>query len=364
MKNKYDIKEFCFVPPPYGGVSVYVKRLIDKLNVDNYKVGGFYLDTDDHALRISPLYDSWKWMQMHLFPIKIWEYLKIVRPYKIVHSHFSLEGMPYFWVIKNWAKKKIVITVHNSMVSNYYAQTNVVNRFFLNKMLRSKDVCWITVSGQGKEQLMSLPVKPISPVHVIPAYVPIVDIYYTPLPADMQKYIDSHKNCIAFYGHSFMQNNGIDVYGFRSIIEVYANIVNSIGDQTGLVLCISDNHDTKRLEEIHEYAKFLGVDDFIYWQIGAIGNIRTLWKKVNIYVRPTSTDGDSVAIREALDEGTIVIASDVCKRPEGVITYKFGDEKDLLQKISRNINSPKRKVKLNFKYYEMMKKIYDDLLVK
>ena len=55
MKNKYDIKEFCFVPPPYGGVSVYVKRLIDKLNVDNYKVGGFYLDTDDHALRISPL---------------------------------------------------------------------------------------------------------------------------------------------------------------------------------------------------------------------------------------------------------------------------------------------------------------------
>lgn len=87
-------------------------------------------------------------------------------------------------------------------------------------------------------------------------------------------------------------------------------------------------------------------------------------EKVNIYVRPTSTDGDSVAIREALDEGTIVIASDVCKRPEGVITYKFGDEKDLLQKISRNINSPKRKVKLNFKYYEMMKKIYDDLLVK
>ena len=352
---------FLFI---YINIKSGVKRLIDKLNVDNYKVGGFYLDTDDHALRISPLYDSWKWMQMHLFPIKIWEYLKIVRPYKIVHSHFSLEGMPYFWVIKNWAKKKIVITVHNSMVSNYYAQTNVVNRFFLNKMLRSKDVCWITVSGQGKEQLMSLPVKPISPVHVIPAYVPIVDIYYTPLPADMQKYIDSHKNCIAFYGHSFMQNNGIDVYGFRSIIEVYANIVNSIGDQTGLVLCISDNHDIKRLEEIHEYAKFLGVDDFIYWQIGAIGNIRTLWKKVNIYVRPTSTDGDSVAIREALDEGTIVIASDVCKRPEGVITYKFGDEKDLLQKISRNINSPKRKVKLNFKYYEMMKKIYDDLLVK
>ena len=161
-----------------------------------------------------------------------------------------------------------------------------------------------------------------------------------------------------------MQNNGIDVYGFRSIIEVYVNIVNSISDQIGLVLCISDNHDTKRLEEIYEYAKYLGVSDFIYWQIGAIDNIRTLWKQVNIYVRPTSTDGDSVAIREALDEGTIVIASDVCKRPEGVVTYKFGDEKDLLQKITTNINSPKREAKPNFKYYEMMKNIYDDLLVK
>lgn len=364
MKNKYDVKEFGFVPPPYGGVSVYVKRLINKLNADNYKVGGFYLKTNDHALKISPLYDSWKWMQTYLFPIKIWEYLKIVRPYKIVHSHFSLEGMPYFWAIKNLAKKKIVITVHNSMVSNSYAQTNVVNRFFLNKMLRSKGVCWITVSEQGKEQLMSLPIQPIPPVHVIPAYVPIVDIYYTPLPADLQKYIDSHKNCIAFYGHSFMQNNGIDVYGFKSIIDVYADIVNSLNSQIGLVLCISDNHDVEKIKEMHEYAKSRGVNDFIYWQIGAIDNIRTLWKNVSIYVRPTSTDGDSVAIREALDEGTIVIASDVCKRPEGVITYRFGDEEDLLQKIAVNINYPKKKVKPNFKYYKMMKNIYDDLLAK
>ena len=102
-----------------------------------------------------------------------------------------------------------------------------------------------------------------------------------------------------------------EAYRFKSIIDVYADIVNSLSNQIGLVLCISDNHDVKRIEEMHKYAKFRGVNDFIYWQTGAIDNIRTLWKNVSIYVRPTSTDGDSVAIREALDEGTIVIASDV-----------------------------------------------------
>jgi hypothetical protein len=39
-----------------------------------------------------------------------------------------------------------------------------------------------------------------------------------------------------------------------------------------------------------------------------------------VYLRTTRTDGDAVSVREALDAGVPVIASDVVKRPVGVLT--------------------------------------------
>ena len=35
---KYDIKEICTIPPPYGGVTVYVKRLVEQLQKDGFSV--------------------------------------------------------------------------------------------------------------------------------------------------------------------------------------------------------------------------------------------------------------------------------------------------------------------------------------
>ena len=362
---KYDIKEICTIPPPYGGVTVYVKRLIEQLQKDGFSVGGYYSESCvDGEIISSSMYDKWTWMQTSLFPIKVWKYLSEVRNYKIVHSHFSLEGMVYLWAMKCLGRKKIIVTIHNSMNKSYYLNTNRINKFFLNRMLKSDKVTWITVSEQGKQQLMSFPIVPVNPVFVIPPYIPYSEKTYLPLADEMQSYLSLHEKNIAFYGHSFMLNEGVDVYGFQTVLKMYASVLKSTSRNIGFVLCLADSSNSDRIKELHVYAGKLGIDDKIFWQIGAIDNIITLWRNVDIYVRPTSTDGDSVAVREVIDEGTIVIASDVCKRPEGVITYRFGDEEDLLQKIAVNINCPKKKVKPNFKYYKMMKNIYDDLLAK
>lgn len=361
--RKYDIKEFAIVPPPYGGVSVYVRRLIKQLSRDGYKVGAFYEQSCvDYSIKCSPLYDKWLWMQTILLPIKLWRYLRIVAPYKIVHSHFSLEGMAYLWFIKFFGRKKIIITIHNSMILNYYSSTNVVNRFFLKKMLRSDNIVWITVSEQGKQQLLKLPVKPYTPVHVIPPYVPEIEEEQKPLPSNMQEFLDGHDKNIAFYGHCFMRNGGRDVYGFKTIIKLYSRI-SKISD-IGLVLCLSDNNDPDGLFDLKEYSKDLGVLDKIYWQIGAIDNIRLLWKEVDVYVRPTSTDGDSVAVREALDEGTVVVASDVCDRPQGVVLYKYGNDDNLYEVVKSNLNKKRSIGGPNMGYYIMMKDIYDKELNK
>lgn len=359
---KYDIKELCVVPPPYGGVTVYVNRLIQELTRDGYVVGGYYnAACEDKTITESPLFDEWKWMETSKYPLKIWKYLRETRPYKVIHSHFSLEGMLYLWTIKTILNKKIVVTVHNSMNRNYYRTTNPINRFFLHRMLNSPDVTWITVSEQGKKQLEEFPIKPVTPVHVIPAYIPISGPY-TPLGKGMQQYIDSHDRIISFYGHSFMVNEGVDIYGFESALKVYSSIIRDSDHNVGLVLCLAETRDTEKIEALHALAKKIDVDDKIFWQIGPINNIRSLWHQTNIYIRPTSTDGDSVAVREVLDEGVVVVASDVCWRPEGVVTYNHADFDDFIEKVKTNLGKEKSNACPNYSIYNLMKSVYDKIL--
>lgn len=56
-------------------------------------------------------------------------------------------------------------------------------------------------------------------------------------------------------------------------------------------------------------------------------------RRHDIYLRPTATDGMSVAVLESLLEGVPVVASDTVPRPEGVVIYRFLDASDCAEKI-------------------------------
>ncbi len=64
-------------------------------------------------------------------------------------------------------------------------------------------------------------------------------------------------------------------------------------------------------------------------------------EQCDVLIRPTSTDGNSVAIQEALQRDVIVLASDCVPRVGAVVVYKYGDENDFLSKmkIVRNVES-------------------------
>lgn len=359
----FDIKQICTIPPPYGGVTIYVDRLIRKLTSEGYTVGGYYsYNCINEKVCNSIMFDEWKWMETSKFPFKIWKYIWETRNYRVVHSHFSLEGMIYLWTLKTLCRKKIIVTVHNSMVSNYFQDTNIINRFFLKRMLKS-DVEWITVSEEAREQMLQFPVKIKNVISVIPAYIPSVRSKSSPLSSDMLRYISEHKKNIVFYGHSFMLNRGVDVYGFETALMVYEYITKS-HTSVGLLICLAEDKDIEKIKQLHEIAKSLNIDDKIYWQIGAIDNMKELWRAIDIYFRPTSTDGDSVAVREVLEEGAIVVASDVVSRPDGVVIYSYGSVNDAVRKIEESFNKERRKATPNMRFYNQMKAIYDKILEK
>lgn len=368
--NKYDIKQLCPVPPPYGGVTVHVKRLTERLTMDGLSAGAYYTpECTDKIILQSEFYDLMSWehsankvIKLFRHVVRIWKRINEVKPYRVVHSHSSLEDMFLLWIIKNICKKSLVITVHNSMQEEFYRSTNRVNKFFM-KRLAKQNIVWIAVSEKAKNEMLKLPLRFKNEIHVIPAYIPVEENCFLPLSDEMQLYLESHSKNIVFYARSFMLHNGIDVYGFDAVLTMYANILKDYND-VGLLLCLAEDSDIPKLETLHSKAKSLRVDDKLFWQIGAIDNMQTLWRQTDIYVRPTNTDGDSLAIREALDMGVKVVASNVCYRPEGTITYQYGNDTDLYEKIKDELGKERTQTCKNHSFYSQIRDIYIELLTK
>ena len=364
FKMKFDIKQYCLIPPPYGGITVYVSRLINRLNIDGISTGGFFSsDNKDSVLRESPLFDEINYSLKASIIKRLFGHIQrviSVLPYRLIHFH-GLEMMVIPWILKKVFKKIIIVTVHSAMIVDFYKSTSRQNRFFFKKLATS-NTYWIAVSEQAKEEMYKLPFHFKHEIPVIPAYIPAILAEKDNLPETMTDYIKSHKKNISFYGRSFMVYKGQDVYGFKTIIDLYSRIIKTLGAEVGLVFCLSENRDCNQIGELHQIAKEKNVDDLIYWQIGPLSSLQPLWSCTDIYVRPTFTDGDSVAVREAIDAGMMVIASDVCQRPEGVITYCYDSLDQLEEKCVSALKENHRSVSVNDRYYEEMKKIYISLL--
>jgi glycosyltransferase involved in cell wall biosynthesis len=61
-------------------------------------------------------------------------------------------------------------------------------------------------------------------------------------------------------------------------------------------------------------------------------------RRCDLMVRPTTSDGDSNAIREALHLNLPVVASDCVQRPDGVITYPMQEDHALAATVTRVLN--------------------------
>ena len=368
QNNKLKIIEFCPVPPPYGGVTVFVKRLSDKLRNDGYSVGGYYTDDcKDINVVGSPLYykviqssSSSKIIKLFVKVYRTIRYTYELSHFNIIHYH-GLENMDLIWLLKFVLKKQVMITVHSAMIEEFYAKTSFYNKYFLRKIAES-DTEWIAVSEQAKQCMLRLPFHFCQNIHVIAAYIPIESRMDIPLSDEMMAYLNEHEKNIAFYARSFMTHNGIDVYGIDDTLLLYAKIVESCDNKIGLVFCMSEDTNKYQIQKLFDKARKMGIYDKIFWQIGAIDNINNLWRNVDIYIRPTSTDGDSVAVREVLDQGVHVIASDVCWRPEGVLTYRWKNNDSLFEQVLLALSMPKKKPTQNFACYDAMKSIIDNCI--
>lgn len=288
------------VPPPSGGVSIHVRRLAKKINESpDFECAVFDIGKMKFYNSISA--------QKNLIEALIYFF-----NCSIVHIHIAHK---YKVIVAGIAKlfgKKIVFTQHNLREEKNQSSIKMYN-------LSSKIIVVNPNSRADKNEK----------VLIIPAYIPAdqkEDIGNN-LKNDLTKY---KKVVVAIASHppeKPVLQNGKDIYGFDVILNAYERFA-----QAGMLLLLIDVNGA--MSSFYEkQVRMLIAENLAVKYVSSEVAFSSLLKYIDVFIRPTRSDGDSIAIREALACGVKVLASDCVTRPSGVALFKNGDELSLSEEL-------------------------------
>ncbi len=287
------------VPPPIGGVTIHVSRLLDYLEHKNFN----YTFYNNHDFNI------------FTFLVAIWRSQK---------SHIHVNN-PFFLFVFTIICKILntysIITIHQNV--GCYGTTMSI--FELLAIKFSNKV--IVLNQHSYDKAIKLNPQTV----LMSAFI---------FPIKMELLDDTlYKNIVKVKEHSkivFCTNasrlsydkSGCEIYGITELVDFFA--LNS-----DVSLVISDpsgdffNHFRERDITISKnITMLLGDHPFI-----------EVIKASDCLIRNTTTDGDSLSIKEAMYFGKKVIATNCVVRPEGVFLYGVNTDKTLSDAILAIINN-------------------------
>lgn len=152
-------------------------------------------------------------------------------------------------------------------------------------------------------------------------------------PKDVLKFLDE----VGFYKLAMSASKyavdalGRDVYGFDALVDLLERL-EARGLRYKCLLSVAEFDAStfpkgllRRFQQFSDAGLLtLTIGQHEFWPV---------LKNVDCFLRLTTTDGDSVSVREALHFKCAVVASDVVPRPEGVSLYSFGNVEELARRV-------------------------------
>lgn len=274
-------------PPPYGGVTIYVSRLIDSLATQREK----YL----------------------FFPLTIQNVFRsfyLLRKGSIVHliaSHPLIRF--YYSVLCKILQKKLIILYTDNYGGFKKKYLNLFNKLSV--------------------QLANLPLAlnhdSFNKMKHLNANTELISSFLPPIIDNkaIKEFNDSYHLFLLKYNQIFCTNafdysidkNGSELYGILSLIKIFNDLPNyglMIADPSG------------SYQDIIRKNNILLGSNILLLSKSKFSFIEVL-QASHCFIRATTTDGDALSIKEALYLGKVVICSDCVSRPDGCILYKSED---------------------------------------
>lgn len=300
-------------PPPIGGISVYCKRLIDALH-----------ETDDSIVMKNFAKSHSECSYVKDVKFIIWEFIKLLfEKRKIIHVQLCNIWFLTALYLTGW-RHQFIITLHNKkllLLNGWKAR--IVQRFLLRVrsiIFNDPQFAVLLHDKYGIDK---------SVMTVLPTYIPSSDSERRGIPAEIELFCSQHQYSISTNAHKVTLNTWGDVYGFDQIIGMMDILTHRYGMDVGLVFMIASIDNKEYYSECLKRIEELGLKDSFLFVIGSDANGFEVWERTDLFVRATMTDMEGISVKESLQYGTPVIASDVCTRPVESILYKKGDVEDL-----------------------------------
>ena len=311
-------------PPPYGGVSVGVQRLVPLLEdrgVD-FVVYNLVSASGDGRRVISVC--RWR---------RLWTLLYLIGGRD--RAVYLMSDRLIAWVVGAVAarlrRRRIMVRLRNAKLTDWVSRSSW-HRFWAGFALRR--MTGVISAGRDLiETVVRLGVD-ARRVHWCPSFLPPV---VSPQERDrvageIWSFVASHAPVIAANGR-VLSYDGQDLYGLDLLVEL-AGRLKPVYPRVGMVICFWEHtpREDAYLDRLKARARELGVLDNMLFNTGT-GVFVPVLERSNLFVRPTNTDGDATSVREALYLGIPAVASDVVQRPAGAILFRSRDLDDLEAKV-------------------------------
>jgi glycogen synthase len=306
--TEFDILIVGPYPPPLGGISAHVQRLARAIlarGLTTAVINHFQAQSGD------PLVVG----ELRRNPWRYWRALRSVQA-RVVHYHHSRWStlLATAFALRR-CSARTVATVHGHELEPFLRSRIPGVARVTRRALRAFDVL-IAVSAEIEPSLRSLG----RPVKMIPAYLPAHDDQAR-LSEETEAFLRRGSNLLVAAYRLVADARGRTIYGLETAIGSFASTA-AIRPELQLAIFVASqprsHHERDRLRSLIQAVK----DDDIRCRIGVFWGepLTPAFPFTAIYLRPTLTDGDAVSIREALAAGIPVLASDVVRRPSGVVT--------------------------------------------
>lgn len=276
------------LPPPYGGVTVHVKRL-----------KAYLFANKRHVVMISG-------------PKEFYQLLNC----DIIHIHLNRPIRRLAAVIlSRLLLKKVICTLHRDVNRDmgFNKKMNLLSIFFSDK--------WVVLNNESYSHYYNkFSNKTILSSSFIPPVNEKNDLKKTTVK-DLREATSRFRRIVCTCAHHYREHLSQDIYGIFDILK------NSYLLPDHLIV-ISDPSG-----EYLEKAKVEGraIPENVFF-ISYQHNFIPIISMSDVFLRNTNTDGDSLSIHEALYYNKHVLASDCVSRPRGVNLFNGSEWVDILKK--------------------------------
>jgi glycosyltransferase involved in cell wall biosynthesis len=280
-------------PPPIGGVTIHVRRLLEQL-----KVAGFthfdFLDLNDASL------------------LKI---IKRIFSHHIIHLHTS---NPYFQLLtallSRFTGKILILTFHGN-IGRYGKLRNMLTAL-------SCKYCTVPIVQNESSELLATQWNPAT--IRIGAYIPATfqellspatSLLIQAFATDYEYLFCTNASTLSF------DSSGREIYGISELIDAFV-----LMPKAGLI--ISDSSG--------QYFTYIRAKRMLPRNVCFIStphDFLNILDYSDAMIRNTTTDGDSISVHEALEKGLVVFATDCVPRPKGCKIYQSVSELDVVSEL-------------------------------